>query len=50
MPAMNADEVYDDGESGVSTRRNGSTEPKWTDSHWATVSRWACRKNRAHIA
>ena len=35
-PAMNADEVYDEGESGVSTRRNGSTEPKWTDSHWET--------------
>ena len=50
MPAMNADEVYDDGESGVSTRKNGSTEPKWTDSHWPTVRRWACRKNSAHIA
>ena len=49
-PAMNADEVYDEGESGVSTRRKGSTDPKWTESHWETVSRWACRKNRAHIA
>ena len=49
-PAMNAEEVYDDGESGVSTRRNGSTGPKWTESHWETVSRWACRKNSAHIA
>ena len=50
MPAMNADDVYDEGESGVLTRKNGSNEPRWTDSHWLMVSRWACRKNRAHIA
>ena len=50
MPAMNADEVYDDGESGMSTRRNGSTQPKCTDSHCATSSRCAWRKNSAHIA
>ena len=33
IPAMNADEVYDDGESGTSTRRKGSNPPKCTDSH-----------------
>ena len=47
---MKAEDVYDEGESGVFTRKNGRIAPKCTESHCEIVSRWAWRKNSPHIA